>query len=608
MLQSKSTASAMLLHHPVERRELAAFRCEVAAVGAIKPLMMTSLAMRDRHAMHARAEDARRSLEMLYNQLPFFLPLPSNPVQGVIVPGRPRLLYSFADCTLNTDQRELRRNGDLIVVAPQVFDLLEYLICNRERVVSKDDLIAAIWKGRIVSESALTTRINGVRCAIGDSGEEQRLIRTLPRKGIRFVGVVHEEREPAHVIAGSEERPQQTPPYPGRISIAVLPFSNMSGDAEQEYFADGMVEEITTALSRFNWLFVIARNSSFAFKGKAIDIKEVGCRLGVRYVLEGSVRKASGKVRIAGQLIDAATGAHVWADSFERDLSDIFVLQDEITTAVVGAILPKLLRTEIAAATRRRPESLTAYDLQLRAMAQYSRATRKGVAEALTLAKRALELDPGFGFVAALAGLCHMVKVLSGFSTDPQSDRNEAVRFVHLASRIDNGDPQTLATSALVLAFMVGDYERSIEMVDRAVALNPNSYWLWLDRGWVYHTAGVPEEAIRSFEHATRMSPIDPMLDRLSVGMGMAFIELRRFDEAIAAGKKAFRFNPFFSATYWCLASAFAHLGRDAEAHEAVGRLLELDPAFTISTWMARGGQTNAKLAIEGLRKAGLPE
>jgi adenylate cyclase len=412
----------------------------------------------------------------------------------------------------------------------------------------------------------------------------------------------------AGVHSAPRNKPSAALPLPDRYSIAVLPFQNMSSDPEQEYFADGMVEEITTALSRFKWLFVIARNSSFTFKGRAVDIKEVGRRLGVRYVLEGSVRKASGKVRIAGQLIDAVTGAHVWAERFERALSDIFVLQDEITAAVVCAILPKLLRTEIAAATRRRPENLTAYDFQLRAMYQYSRATRKGLAEAIRLANHALELDPSLGFVAALAGLCHMVNVLLGFAADPKFDRTEAVRFVRMASSVDDGDPQTLATTALVSAFMIGDYENSIKMVDRAVALNPNSYWLWLDKGWVYHTAGEPEEAVRSFERAISMSPNEPLPDRLSVGMGMAFIELRRFDEAIAAGKKALHHNPSFSATYWCLASAFAHLGREAEAREAAARLLEVDPTFTISAWIARGGQSNAKLAIEGLRKAGLPE
>jgi adenylate cyclase len=394
---------------------------------------------------------------------------------------------------------------------------------------------------------------------------------------------------------------------PDKPSIAVLPFENMSGDPEQEYFADGMVEEIITALSRFKWLFVIARNSSFTFKGRAVDIKEVGRRLGVRYVLEGSVRKASGKVRITGQLIDAITGAHIWADRFERDLKDVFALQDEVTAAVVSAIEPRLLQTEIAMATRRRPENLTAYDFYLRAMPQYYLTTREGLAEALRLLHRALELDPGFAWAASMAGVCHMLKVVLGYANDPQFDRKEAVRLVHLALSIDDGDPETLARASVTSAFMVGDSESEIEMADRAVALNPNSFNTWNCRGQVYRIAGLPEEAIRSFERAIRMSPVDPRLHMPLTGIGMAFIELRRFDEAIGVGKKSLR-QKLYVATYRCLASAFAHLERDAEAHDAAARVLEIDPAFTISAFIARGGQTNAKLFIEGLRKAGLPE
>jgi len=395
---------------------------------------------------------------------------------------------------------------------------------------------------------------------------------------------------------------------PDKPSIAVLPFENMSGAPEQEYFADGMVEEIITALSRFKWLFVIARNSSFTFKGKAVDIKEVGRKLGVRYVLEGSVRKAAGKVRITGQLIDAVTGAHIWTDRFERDLTDIFALQDEVTVAVVSAIQPKLLQTEIAMATRRRPENLTAYDFYLRAMQQFYLTTREGVAEAIRLAHRALELDPRFGFAAALAGASHMRNVIWDYAVDPQFDRMEAVRLLRLALSIDDSDPDTLAWACVTSAFMVGDCESEIEMADRAVALNPNSFLAWGCRGQVYRIAGLPEEAVRSFEHAIRMSPVDPRLHLTFAGMGMAFIELRRFNEAIVAGKKAQRQNSSYSAAYRCLASAFAHLGRDAEAREAAARLLEVDPAFTISAWTARGGQSNAKLLIEGLQKAGLPE
>jgi adenylate cyclase len=446
--------------------------------------------------------------------------------------------------------------------------------------------------------------------AFEDMGE--RSLKNIGR-AVRIYAVRASEREvgaghPAPAETGSSLEPFSKPlPLPDKPSIAVLPFENMSNDPEQEYFADGMVEEIITALSRFKWLFVIARNSSFTFKGKAVDIKEVGRRLGVRYVLEGSVRKAAGKVRITGQLIDAVTGAHIWADRFERDLSDVFALQDEVTAAVVSAIEPKLLQTEIAMAARRRPENLTAYDFYLRAVPQYYLTTREGLAEALRLLHRGLELDPGFAWAASMAGVCHMLNVVLGYANDPQFDRKEAVRLVHLALSIDDGDPETLARASVTSAFMVGDSEAEIEMADRAVALNPNSFNTWNCRGQVYRIAGLPEEAIRSFERAIRMSPVDPRLHMPLTGIGMAFIELRRFDEAIVVGKKALRQN-LYIATYRCLASAFAHLGRDAEANDAAARVLEFDPAFTISAFIARGGNSNANLFIEGLRKAGLPE
>jgi adenylate cyclase len=414
------------------------------------------------------------------------------------------------------------------------------------------------------------------------------------------------------VCAGAHHAPTErlgsAPPLPDRPSIAVLPFQNMSGDPEQEYFADGMVEEITTALSRFKWLFVIARNSSFTFKGRAVDIKEVGRSLGVRYVLEGSVRKASGKVRIAGQLIDAVTGAHLWADRFEREQTDVFALQDDVTVAVVSAIQPKLLQTEIARAARRRPENLTAYDCYLRAMQQFYLTTREGMAEAIRLAHRALDLDPQFGLVAGLAGVCHLNNVIFGYATDPQFERREAMRLLHLALSIDDSDPETLARASLISVVMVDDRESAIEMADRAVALNPNSFLAWTARGWAYLLAGQPEEAVRSFERAIRMSPVDPLLHRAFAALGTAFIELGRFDEAIATGKKAQRQNPSYSPAYRCLASAFAHLARDAEARAAAVRSLEVDPAFTISASIARGWSSNMKLYIEGLRKAGLPE
>ena len=453
--------------------------------------------------------------------------------------------------------------------------------------------------GILISEKVYSEVEGKLDAGFEDRGEQQ--LKNIA-KPVRAYAV----RAQAH--GALTEKMSAAPPLPDKPSIAVLAFQNMSGDPEQEYFADGMVEEIITALSRFKSLFVIARNSSFTFKGRAVDIKEVGRRLGVRYVLEGAVRKASGKVRITGQLIDAITGAHIWADRFERDLTDVFALQDEVTAAVVSAIQPKLFQTEIAMAARRRPENPTAYDFYLRAMPHFYLTTRESLTEAIRLAHRALELDPRFGLVAALAAVLHTNNVVLGYADDPQFDRQEAIRLMRLAFSLDDGDPDTLAWAALTSTFMVGDRESEIEMADRAVALNPNSYVAWICRGWVHRNAGLPEEAIRSFERAIRASPVDPLLYRLFTGMGMALIELRRFEEAIVAGKKALRQNSSFPAVNVVLASAFAHLGRDAEAREAAARVLELDPAFTISARMGQRRQAQAKLEIEGLRKAGLPE
>ena len=271
--------------------------------------------------------------------------------------------YLFEEYAFDTDRRELHRGADLVSVAPQVFDLLDYLIRNRERVVSKDDLINAIWNGRVVTEAALTTRLNVARSAIGDSGEQQRLVKTLPRKGFRFVGQVRESRGRTGAVIDDHpaEPPKPALALPDKPSIAVLPFQNLSADPEQEYFADGVVEDITMALSRFHWLFVIARNSSFTYKGRAIDVKQVGRELGVRYVLEGSVGKTGNRIRIAGQLIDAQTGALLWADRFEGALEDMFDLQDHVTASVVSAITPKVQVEEIKRATRKPTENLGAY-------------------------------------------------------------------------------------------------------------------------------------------------------------------------------------------------------------------------------------------------------
>src|SRR5215469_9260446 len=353
-------------------------------------------------------------------------------------------VYELGPFRLDTAAEILFRGADPVPVGRRAVGVLRALVEHLGAPVSKEVLMQAAWPGLVVEEANLTVQIAALRRVLGEEPGGDHWIETLPRRGYRFVGPIAKSDEPLVSTAARAA----APPLPDKPSIAVLPFENMSRDPDQEYFAEGMVEEIITALSRFKSLFVIARHSSFTFKDKATDIKEIGRRLGVRYVLEGSVRKASGKVRITGQLIDAITGAHIWADRFERDLTDVFALQDEVTVAVVSAIHPKLLQTEIAMATRRRPENLTAYDFYLRAWQQFYLSTREGVAEATRLFHRALELDPRFGFVAALAGLCHMQNVIRSYAVDPQFERKEAIRLSRVALSIDDSDPETLACAA----------------------------------------------------------------------------------------------------------------------------------------------------------------
>src|SRR5690348_5136772 len=334
-------------------------------------------------------------------------PLGSNTERSHSSPrfGRARVRFLFADCMVDTDCREIRRAASVVAAGPKVFDMLVYLIRNRHRVVTKDDLLEAVWGGRIVSESTLTSNINAVRKAIGDNGDEQRLIRTVPRKGLRFIAEVQED-SPSAASAGAIAVAKDTLALPDRPSIAVLPFTNMSGDPARDYFADGMTEDIISELSGIRWLFVIARNSTFTYKGRAVDVKQVGRDLGVRYALEGSVREADGRVRISAQLIDATTGAHLWAGRFDEKFENIFDLQDRVTAGVAAAIAPKLEQAENELAKRKPTERLNAYDCYLRGMASFYRYTKDFNNEALSFFKRAFDIDPNFAAAYGMAAQC----------------------------------------------------------------------------------------------------------------------------------------------------------------------------------------------------------
>jgi TolB-like protein len=512
----------------------------------------------------------------------------------------------FDDFVLDLGRRELTRGSEGVAIGPQVFDLLVNLIENREHVVSKDDLLKAVWNGRIVSDSTLTTHINAVRSAIGDSGSEQRLIRTIARKGFRFIGDVKEE--PAEA---SSNVSTQALTLPDRPSIAVLPFVNLSGDPEQEYFADGVVEDIITALSRLRWLFVIARNSSFTYKGRALDIRQIGRELGVRYVLEGSMRNAAKHVRITGQLIDATTGGHLWADRFEGTLGDIFELQDQITEDVVGAIAPQLERAEIERAKRKPTENLGAYDFYLRGMANLHQGTREAVNEALPLFYKAIELDPDFASAYGMAAWCYFWRKLNDWMTDRSKEIAEGTRLARRAVELGRDDAVALARSGTALHHFVGDLDGSIALLDRALVLNPNLASAWFLGGFLRVWAGESDSAIEHFARAMRLNPLDPEMYRMQAGMALAHLFAGRFDAASSWAEKAYRDLPSFLMAVGIIAASHALAGRSDEAERAMVHLRRLDPTLRISRltdWLPFHRPEHLTLFADGLRKAGLPD
>jgi TolB-like protein/class 3 adenylate cyclase/Flp pilus assembly protein TadD len=396
-----------------------------------------------------------------------------------------------------------------------------------------------------------------------------------------------------------------------RPSIAVLPFANMSGDAEQEYFADGMVEEIITELSHMRWLSVIARNSSFTYKGKSVDVKQVGRELGVRYVLEGSVRKSGNRVRITGQLIDTSTAAHLWADRFDGGIEDIFDLQDQVTANVVGAIAPRLEQAEIERAKRRPTESLDAYDYFLRGLASLYQWTRESNDEALRLFRRAIELDPNFAVAHGMAAWSFVWRKVNGWISDRANELAEVERLARRAVELGPDDVVALAGGGYALVFVVHDLDEGPAVMERALALNPNHAWTLNSSGWTKAFLGDTDTAIKYLTDAIRLSPLDPHIFRAHGGLALAHFLAGRYDEAIKWAEVSLRERPNFIAAMRELAAANALAGRLAEAQKAMARLRQIDPAVRVSTvkdWLPLRRPEDLKRLQEGLRMAGLPE
>jgi len=412
--------------------------------------------------------------------------------------------------------------------------------------------------------------------------------------------------QPIRVYRVHAETPVVQPvvalPLPDKPSIAVLPFQNMSGDPEQEYFVDGMVEEIITALSRIRWLFVIARNSTFTYKGQSPDVKQVGRELGVRYVLEGSVRKGGNRVRITGQLIDAETGAHLWADRFDGLIEEVFELQDKVASSVAGVIEPTLQAAEMRRSAARPTTDLTAYDFYLRALATIFPVTRERIFEALGLLEQAIALDRHYGPALAWAAICHMVLIRDGWVEAPETNRRKGVDFARHALEVAGNDPGILANATLALAYFGEDIGAMLGLVDRALALNPSFARGWYVSGMLRILAGQHDLAIEHLETSLRLSPRERMGQPLSV-MGAAYFFKRQFDEAAAKLLLAIQDDPGLPAPYRFLASCYAHMGRLDEARAIVARLRAITPLVMQSVTQFRNPD-DRELFLSGLHLA----
>lgn len=529
------------------------------------------------------------------------------------------MIYRFDRFTLDAERRELRRGCELVAIEPQVFDVLKYLIDNRDRVVSNDDLIAAVWQGRIVSNTTVSTRMNAVRRAIGDTGERQQLVRTVARKGYRFIVKVEQctvgENGAAQAAPGGAQTidlPSATTlALPAKPSIAVLPFVNLSGDAEQEYFADGITEDLTVALSQFRWLFVIARNSSFVFKDKMVDARQIGRELGVRYLLEGSVRKSGHRLRITGQLIEASTGVHLWAGRFDGAYDDIFELQDQVTASVVGAIAPKLERAEIDRAKRKPTENLDAYDYFLRGIASTHLWTKDATADALDLFHKATASDPDFATAYGMAAWCYIWRKMNGWMIDPAQDIAEVKRLAQRAAALGDDDAVALSFAGHALVYVAHDVEDAAALIDRALILNPNLASAWNASGWVKTFLGETDAMIDHMARAMRLSPLDPLMFSMQAITALGHFFAGRYGEAAAWAEKSVRERPKMLITLRVAAASFAAAGRARDARRAVARALQLDPGMRVSNLKDRLMMLQPEHFAQyakSLHKAGLPK
>jgi TolB-like protein/Tfp pilus assembly protein PilF len=515
-----------------------------------------------------------------------------------------KLLVSFGAFGLDTDRRELKRHGELVPLEPQVFDLLVYLIENRDRVVSKDDLIAAVWGGRIVSESTLTSRINAVRKAVGDSGGRQAVIRTIARKGVRFVGEVFGQRDSAAV------QPPTPLTLPDRPSIAVLAFSNMSDDPEQDHFVDGITEQIIIALSRVRWFFVIARHSTFSYRHSGMDVKQIARELGVRYVLTGSVRRSDDRIRVSAQLIEGSSGNTVWARSYDRALSDIFAVQDEMTQTIVGAIEPELGRAERERARVKPRDNLDAWSIYQRGMFHLYRCTREDLLEARRLFRQAIAIDPELGPACSGEAEAYYYEVVYGFAKSNEENREKAIEPAHRAVTLDGDDAGAHCTLGRI-RYLRREYPPAISELEVALELNPSLALAHYGLGAALVFSGKAAQSLHHLQSAIRLSPHDPNMGSFLVRIADAKYFAADYESAVAFALKALGKPNFQWSRYAVLIAALGQLGRVAEGRRYLAEVTRQRPDFSIAfvrTTHLFGEPDIMAHYCEGLRRAAVPD
>ena len=521
--------------------------------------------------------------------------------------------FHFSDHVLDVRLRELTRGGESVAVEPQVFDLLVHLIENRDHVVTKDDLIETVWDGRIVSESTLTSRINAARRAVGDSGKDQAVIRTIARKGFRFVGDVQKLRngEVQTIVSPALDFASESSlrPFPAldRTAIAVMPFVNLSGEPEQEYFSEGISEDLITALSKLRWFYVIARNSSFVYKGKSVHHQKIGEDLGVGYVVEGSVRKEGDHVRIAAQLVDVATGSHLWAERYDRDLADVFAVQDEITQAVVAAIEPQLYAAENFRVRRRAPDNMDAWGLVMRALSHYWRVTRQDNLVAQALLEKAIAVDPAYGQALSLLAACHTFSAHMGWE-DMAKAVSTAERAALAAILADSEDAWAHYALASVYLFY-RRFDDCLAEFELALRLNPSFSPARGIYGLALAYRGRWEEGDRAAREALKLSPRDPFAAIYSGVSAYCQYIGGNYSEAIRHCREALRQRTDFVGAHRVLTASLGMEGGEAAARAALEGVHRTQPNLTLA-WLASElpFENDADKAhyLEGFRRAGL--